>query len=52
MILLDRIGWRSSMLMMAGFILIAGLPFLRHQERQLVETEVNSNLTSGDDAQN
>lgn len=46
MILLDRVGWRSSMLMMAGFILIAGIPLLKHKERQLVEPEVKPNWTS------
>ena len=45
MILLDRIGWRSSMLMMAGFILVAGLPLLRHQEHQLVKPEFKPSLT-------
>lgn len=46
LILLDRIGWRSSMLMMAGFILIAGIPLLRHKERQLIEPEVKPSLRS------
>ncbi|NJR31725.1 MAG: MFS transporter [Chamaesiphon sp. CSU_1_12] len=44
MILLDRVGWRSSMLMMAGFILIAGIPLLRHKERQVIEPEVKPSL--------
>ena len=46
MILLDRVGWRSSMLMMAGFILIAGIPLLKHKERELVEPEVKPGWTS------
>ena len=39
LILLERLGWRNSLLMMAGFILLASIPIWLHEER--VKTHQN-----------
>jgi MFS transporter, PAT family, beta-lactamase induction signal transducer AmpG len=46
LILLDRIGWRSSLLGMAVIILVAGIPLLKHQEGKLPRVKVKPSLTS------
>lgn len=33
LILLDRLGWRNSLLLMAGFIVLASIPIWLHQEQ-------------------
>jgi MFS transporter, PAT family, beta-lactamase induction signal transducer AmpG len=46
LILLDRLGWRSCMLMMTAIILATGIPLLKYQERELPHVEVKPDLTS------
>jgi MFS transporter, PAT family, beta-lactamase induction signal transducer AmpG len=46
LILLDLLGWRSCMLVMATIILAAGIPLLKYQERELPDVEVKPDLTS------
>ena len=46
LILLDRIGWRSSLLTIAGVVLLAGIPLLRHKEHKIVTVDVKPSWRS------
>lgn len=46
LILLDRIGWRSSLLVMAGVILLSGIPLLMYREHKIEATTQKPSWTS------
>jgi MFS family permease len=46
LILLDRVGWRCSLLAIAVIILLSGIPLLRHKEYQIKNSATTANWAS------